>query len=79
MAKQNLIAALDIGGGKITAVAATVDQQKNVVKILAGNEFRCEGLEGGIVTDIRGDSCKIDGRRITLTPEEKATIWIIPQ
>lgn len=34
---------------------------------------------GGIVTDIRGDSCKIDGRRITLTPEEKATIWIIPQ
>ncbi len=53
MAKQNLIAALDIGGGKITAVAATVDQQKNVIKILAGKEFNCEGLEGGIVTDIR--------------------------
>ncbi len=53
MAKQNLIAALDIGGGKITAVAATVDQQKNIIKILAGNEFKCEGLEGGIVTDIR--------------------------
>lgn len=53
MAKQNLIAALDIGGGKITAVAATVDQQKNVIKILAGKEFSCEGLEGGIVTDIR--------------------------
>ena len=33
MAKQNLIAALDIGGGKITAVAATVDQQKNSVKM----------------------------------------------
>ena len=53
MAKQNLIAALDIGGGKITAVAATVDQQKNVVQILAGNEFPCAGLEGGIVSDIR--------------------------
>ena len=53
MAKQNLIAALDIGGGKITAVAATLDHQKNVVKILAGGEFLCEGLEGGIVTDIR--------------------------
>ena len=53
MAKQNLIAALDIGGGKITAVAATVDQQKNVVQILAGDEFPCEGLEGGIVSDIR--------------------------
>ena len=53
MAKQNLIAALDIGGGKITAVAATVDQQKNTVQILAGNEFPCAGLEGGIVSDIR--------------------------
>ena len=52
MAKQNLIAALDIGGGKITAVAATVDQQKNSVKILAGDEFPCQGLEGGIVSDI---------------------------
>ncbi|MBQ2313214.1 MAG: cell division protein FtsA [Elusimicrobiaceae bacterium] len=59
MAKQNLIAALDIGGGKITAVAATIDQQKNVVKILAGDEFRCEGLEGGIVTDIRETTATI--------------------
>lgn len=53
MARQNLIAALDIGGGKITAVAATVDQQKNAVQILAGDEFPCSGLEGGIVSDIR--------------------------
>ena len=53
MAKQNLIAALDIGGGKITAVAATVDKQKNTLQILAGDEFPCSGLEGGIVSDIR--------------------------
>jgi len=59
MAKQNLIAALDIGGGKITAVAATLDQQKNVIKILAGSEFPCEGLEGGIVTDIRETTATI--------------------
>ena len=31
--KQDIIAALDIGSGKITAVAATIDQQKNIVKI----------------------------------------------
>ena len=53
MAKQNLIAALDIGGGKITAVAATVDQQKDIVQILAGTECACGGLTGGIVSDIR--------------------------
>ena len=52
MAKQNLIAALDIGSGKITAVAATVDQQKNTVKIVAGKEFKCDGLDGGIVCDM---------------------------
>ncbi len=52
MAKQNIIAALDIGGGKITAVAATADQQKNTIKILAGCDFACDGLEGGIVSDI---------------------------
>ena len=59
MAKQNLIAALDIGGGKITAVAATIDQQKNVVQILAGDEFPCAGLDGGIVTDIRETTATI--------------------
>ena len=59
MAKQNLMAALDIGGGKITAVAATLDQQKNAVQILAGNEFPCAGLEGGIVSDIREVSATI--------------------
>lgn len=52
MAKQNLIAALDIGSGKITAVAATVDQQKNIIKIVAGKEFKCDGLDGGIVCDM---------------------------
>ncbi len=59
MAKQNLIAALDIGGGKITAVAATLDQEKNILKILAGKELNCEGLEGGIVTDIRETTATI--------------------
>lgn len=34
---------------------------------------------GGVVTDVRGGSCKINGRRVALTPEEKAEIWFIPQ
>ena len=53
MAKQNIIAALDIGSGKITAVAATIDNQKNVVKILTGCEFVCEGVSCGVIGDIR--------------------------
>jgi len=53
MAKQNIIAALDIGGGKVTAVAATTDQQTNVVKILAGAEFACDGITAGVISDIR--------------------------
>ena len=56
MAKQNLIAALDIGGGKITAVAATVDPQKDTVQIVAGTDCPCEGLIAGRVSDIKDTS-----------------------
>ena len=59
MAKQNIIAALDIGGGKITAVAATIDQQTNVVKILAGSEFVCDGISCGTISDIRAAASTI--------------------
>jgi len=53
MAKQNFIAALDIGSGKITAVLATVNPQTDMVQIKTGAIFDCEGLDGGIVSDIR--------------------------
>lgn len=59
MAKQNIIAALDIGGGKITAVAATIDQQTNVVKILAGADFACDGITAGVISDIRATASTI--------------------
>lgn len=59
MAKQNIIAALDIGGGKITAVAATTDQQTNTVKILTGCEFACDGIVCGVISDIRAAALTI--------------------
>lgn len=68
MARQNIIAALDIGGGKITAVAATIDQQTNAVKILTGCDFACDGIVGGVISDIRATSATI---RDTLTYLEK--------
>ena len=70
MAKQNIIAALDIGSGKITAVAATTDQQTDTVKILAGGEFVCESISCGTVGDIRAAATAI---RNALTYLEKET------
>ncbi|MDR0735031.1 MAG: cell division protein FtsA [Elusimicrobiota bacterium] len=54
--KTNLIAGLDIGGGKITAVAAHYDGQSNSLRIISGVSVPCKGLKGGMVSDIRETS-----------------------
>ena len=53
MAKSNLIAGLDIGSGKITAVSAYMDQETGRLKVVSGVSIACAGLKNGIVTDIR--------------------------
>ena len=45
MAKSNLIAALDIGSGKVTAVAAAYDAETNSLRVVAGKSVPCRGLK----------------------------------
>jgi cell division protein FtsA len=53
MAKSNLIAGLDIGSGKITAVSGYMNQETGKLNIVSGVSVPCAGLKNGIVTDLR--------------------------
>lgn len=53
MAKTNLIAGLDIGSGKITALSAYMNQETGKLEVVSGLSVACSGLKNGIVTDIR--------------------------
>lgn len=59
MAKTNLMAGLDIGSGKITAVAAAFDPQTNTLRVVSGKSLPCKGLKGGMVSDIRETSVTV--------------------
>lgn len=59
MAKTNIIAGLDIGSGKLTAVAAAHDFETNTLKILTGRSVPCKGVRGGVVLDIRETSSAV--------------------
>ncbi len=59
MAKTNLIAGLDIGSGKITAVAAAYDGESNTLRVVTGKSLPCKGLKGGMVSDIRETSVSV--------------------
>lgn len=59
MAKTNIIVGLDIGSGKLTAVAAAHDFQTNTLKVLAGRSTPCKGVRGGVVLDIRETSAAV--------------------
>ena len=59
MAKPNLIVGLDVGSGKLTAVAAAHDENTNTLQVLAARSIPCRGLRGGMVTDIRETSSAV--------------------
>ncbi len=59
MAKPNLIVGLDVGSGKVTAIAAAHDERTNTLQVLSGRSVPCRGLRGGIVTDIRETSAAV--------------------
>ena len=56
MAKTNIVAGLDIGSGKLTAVAAAHDFETNTLQVLTGRSVPCKGVRGGVVSDIRETS-----------------------
>ena len=70
MAKSNLIAGLDIGSGKITAVSAYMDSESGKLKVVSGVSIPCSGLKNGIVTDIRQVSIAVTN--VISQLEEKA-------
>lgn len=53
MARPNLIVALDVGSGKVTAVAAMQNPETNMLDVVAGKSIPCSGVRGGVVCDIR--------------------------
>ena len=59
MAKPNLLVGLDVGSGKLTAVAAAHDEQTDTLQILSGRSISCRGVRGGMVTDIRETSAAV--------------------
>ncbi|WP_458401271.1 cell division protein FtsA [Candidatus Avelusimicrobium sp.] len=59
MAKTNIIAGLDVGSGKLTAVAAAHDSETNTLQVLAGRSIACKGVRGGVVADIRETSAGV--------------------
>ena len=71
MAKPNLIVGLDIGSGKVTAIAAAHDERTNTLQVLSGRSIPCRGLRGGIVTDIRETSAAITAPLSSIERERK--------
>lgn len=59
MAKTNIVVGLDVGSGKLTAVAAAHDFETNTLQILTGRSVACKGVRGGVVADIRETSTAV--------------------
>ena len=53
MSKSNLMAGLDIGSGKITAVSAYQEEETGKLVAVSAVSIPCAGLKNGIVTDIK--------------------------
>ncbi|MDR3281803.1 MAG: hypothetical protein LBS78_02085, partial [Endomicrobium sp.] len=53
MAKQLVVAGLDIGSSKVCCVAGMSDEEAGIVKILGALAIPCEGIKAGAVLDIR--------------------------
>lgn len=77
MAKSNLIAGLDIGSGKITAVSAYLDQETGKLNIVSGVSVPCTGLKNGIVTDLRQVSNAVASVITKLEEESKQDIRVL--
>lgn len=59
MAKTNIIAGLDVGSGRLTAVAVAHDFETNTLQVLTGRSVPCKGVRGGVVSDIRETSAAV--------------------
>lgn len=71
MAKSDLIAGLDIGSGKITAVSAYTEQETGKLQVVSGISVPCSGLKNGIVTDIKQVSIAVSNVINTLEEQSQ--------
>lgn len=51
-AKQELVAGLDVGSGRITCLIGSPDAATGSVKVLGGASVACRGVKGGVVINI---------------------------
>lgn len=52
MAKQNVIAGLDMGSGRVTCLIGAPDPETNQMRVLGGSSVVCRGIKGGVVVNI---------------------------
>src|SRR5262245_47603473 len=52
MNKSEVLAALDMGSGRVTCVIGSVDPKTQEIAILAGSSVACRGIKGGVVLNI---------------------------
>ena len=50
--KQDLVAGLDMGSGRVTCLIGVSDSATGGIKVLGGSSVACRGLKGGVVIDI---------------------------
>lgn len=50
--KQELVAGLDVGSGRITCLIGSPDAATGTVKVLGGASVACRGVKGGVVINI---------------------------
>lgn len=67
MAKPNLIVTLDVGSKKITAIAAAQNPETNLLEIIAGKSIPCEGVKGGVVSDITEMAASVHALMMSLS------------
>ena len=52
MAKQESVAGLDMGSGRVTCLIGTPNADNQRMKILGGASVPCRGIKGGVVINI---------------------------
>ncbi|MFA6582770.1 MAG: cell division protein FtsA [Elusimicrobiaceae bacterium] len=60
MAKDKIIAGIDLGGGRVTCVLSAEDFETDTLNIVSGASLPCKGVKGGVVVDIQETASVIE-------------------
>ena len=70
MAKQEIIAGLDIGSNQVCCVIGSLDEETGALKVISGAKIPCRGVRGGVVINLAETSCAI--QKVIEQAEEQA-------